>query len=185
MDGYRKVLLASSYVWYFGEGLLGPLYAVFAQRIGGDILELTGAYALYLIVTGVLSIYVGEFTTRDSKKRLMTVGYGLNAAATFGYLLVDNPLKLFAVQGVLGVAAALATPTWDSLFSMHDDKKRAGGGWGLDSGGSNIMLGLAAVAGGFIVANFGFTALFVLMGAIQVASTLALGWLEVKIKETK
>lgn len=175
MNRYRKVLLASSYVWYFGEGLLGPLYAVFAQRIGGDILELTGAYALYLITMGVLSIYIGEkFTRPDSKKRLMTLGYALNAVATFCYLLVDSPLKLFVVQGLLGVAAALTTPTWNSLFSMYDDKKRAGSGWGLDAGGSNITLGLAAIAGGFIMANFGFTALFLLMGAVQVAATLVL-----------
>ncbi len=174
MNRYRKILLASSYVWYFGEGLLGPLYAVFAQRIGGDVLELTGAYALYLIVMGALSIYIGEFTTHDSKKRLMTLGYGLNAVATFGYLLVDNPLKLFVVQGALGVAAALATPTWNSLFSMHDDKKHVGSGWGLDTGGSNITLGLAAIAGGFIMANFGFVPLFALMGIIQVASTIIL-----------
>lgn len=175
MNRYRKVLLISSYAWYFGEGLLGPLYAVFAQRIGGDILELTGAYALYLMVMGVFSIYIGEFTTHDSKKRLMIVGYALNAVATFGYLLVDNPLKLFLVQGTLGLAAALATPTWNSLFSVHDDdKKRAGSGWGLDAGGSSITLGLAAIAGGFIMANFGFPVLFVLMGIIQIASTVIL-----------
>ncbi len=174
VNRYRKVLLASSYLLYFGEGLLGPLYAVFAQRIGGDILELTGAYALYLITMGVLSIYIGEFTNPGSRKHLMVMGYGMNAVATFGYLFVDSPPKLFLVQGALGVAAALATPTWNSLFSMHDDEKRTGRGWGLDAGGSNITLGLAAVAGGFIMANFGFTTLFLLMGIVQIASTLVL-----------
>ncbi len=176
MNRYRKVLLASSYLWYFGEGLLGPLYAVFAQRIGGDILELTGAYALYLITMGVLSIYIGEFTNPGSRKHLMVMGYGMNAVATFGYLFVDSPPKLFLVQGALGVAAALATPTWNSLFSMHEDKRQMGRGWGLDAGGSNITLGLAAIAGGFIMANFGFTTLFLLMGVVQMASTLVLVW---------
>lgn len=174
MNRYGKILLFSSYLWYFGEGLLGPLYAVFAQRIGGDILELTWAYALYLITMGVLSIYIGEFTNPGSRKRLMTIGYGLNAVATFCYLLVDSPLKLFMVQGALGVAAALATPTWNSLFSTSDGGKNAGSGWGLDAGGSNITLGIAAVAGGLIMANFGFTALFALMGVVQVASTIIL-----------
>ncbi len=174
MNRYQKVLLLSSYFWFFGEGLLGPLYAVFTQRIGGDILELTGAYAFYLITMGVLTIFVGKFSDHHSKKYLMTIGYGLNAVATFGYLFVGNSFTLFFVQGLLGVASALATPTWNSLFSMHEDKKHVGEEWGLDNGGSQIITGLAVITGGFIITYFSFNALFVLMGIIQVISTLVL-----------
>jgi MFS family permease len=174
MNRYQKVLLLSSYIWFFGEGLLGPLYAVFTQRIGGDILELTGAYAFYLIMMGALAIFVGKFSDHHSKKYLITVGYGLNAVVTFGYLFVDSPFRLFFVQGLLGVAAALATPTWNSLFSIYEDRKHVGEEWGLDSGGSQIITGLAVITGGFIITYSSFTALFVLMGIIQVMATLVL-----------
>lgn len=174
MNRYQKVLLLSSYVWFFGEGLLGPLYAVFTAHIGGDILELTGAYALYLITMGCLSIYIGKFSDHHSKKFLMTLGYSLNAIVTFGYLFVDSPFKLFAIQGLLGIAAALATPTWNSLFSMYEEKKHAGEEWGLDNGGSQIISGLAVITGGFIITYFSFTSLFLLMGIIQILSTLIL-----------
>ena len=39
-----------------GEGMLGPLFAVFAQRIGGNILDITWAWAIYLGMTGILTI---------------------------------------------------------------------------------------------------------------------------------
>ncbi len=174
MNRYQKILLLSSYIWFFGEGLLGPLYAIFTQNIGGDVLELTGAYAFYLITMGVLTIFVGKFSDHHSKKYLMTFGYGLNAVATFGYLFVDNSFTLFFVQGLLGIASALATPTWNSLFSIYEDKKHVGEEWGLDNGGSQIIIGLATITGGLIITYFSFTALFVLMGIMQVISTLVL-----------
>lgn len=174
MNPYQKTLLFSSYFWYFGEGLLGPLYAIFTQRIGGDILELTGAYAFYLITMGALSIFVGKLSDSHSKKSLMAFGYGLNAVATFGYLFVDSPFKLFLLQGILGIASALATPTWNSLFSIYQNKKSAGEEWGLDDGGSQIITGVAVITGGLIITYFSFTFLFVLMGAIQVISTFIL-----------
>lgn len=191
MNRYQRALLFSSYMWYFGEGLLGPLYAVFTQHIGGDILELTGAYAFYLITMGALSIYIGKLSDHhfqtfglkwlenslnfhDSKKSLLALGYGLNAVATFGYLFVDSPLKLFFLQGVLGVASALATPTWNSLFSAYENKKHMGEEWGLDDGGSEIITGIAVMAGGLIITYFSFTFLFVLMGIVQIFATFVL-----------
>jgi len=167
-----KILLAASYLWFFGEGLLGPLYVIFAQRIGGDILEITGAYALYLIVTGMLSIAFGKLSDTHSKEKLMVLGYAINTLATFGYLLVDSPLKLFFIQALLGVAAALATPTWDSLFSEYVDRKKSGEQWGLSDGGPHIVTGVAIIFGGLIVTYFGFAALFILMGLFQVAATI-------------
>jgi len=127
-----------------------------------------------LIVMGTLAIFVGKFSDHHSKKYLMTAGFALNAVATFGYLFVDSPFKLFFVQGLLGVAAALATPTWYSLFSKYEDKKHAGEEWGLDDGGSHIVIGLATITGGIIITYFSFTALFLLMGIIQIISTLVL-----------
>ncbi|VVB60934.1 Major Facilitator Superfamily protein [uncultured archaeon] len=174
MNRYQRALLFSSYMWYFGEGLLGPLYAIFTQRVGGDVLELTGAYALYLVTVGALDIYIGKISDHYSKKHLMTLGYALNAVATFGYLFVDSPAKLFMIQGLLGVAAAFATPTWNSLFSIYENKKHAGEEWGLDNGGSQLVTGFAVVTGGIIITYFSFSFLFVLMGLVQIFSTIIL-----------
>lgn len=172
MNDHLKVLLLSSYVWFFGEGLLGPLYALFVQSIGGDILELTAAYSLYMIAMGICSIYVGNVSDHRSMEHMMMAGYVLNAAGTFGYLFVDSPARLFLVQLVLGCASALATPTWNSLFSIHLDRKRVGYAWGLSEGGPKIIIGMAILLGGLIVTRFGFAVLFLAMGTIQVMAAL-------------
>src|SRR5438094_1394979 len=111
----ERLLLWSSNLWSFGEGMLGPLFAVFAQRIGGNVLDITWAWAIYLGMTGVLTIGAGGVSDRIwqwcGRERLLVAGYALNALCTFGYLFVHTTMDLFLVQAGLGVALAPSTPT--------------------------------------------------------------------------
>ena len=71
MTDKAKILLYSNNFWAFGEGMLGPLYAVFAEKIGGSILDISWAWSIYLIVTGALVIIIGKISDdRFSKEKL-------------------------------------------------------------------------------------------------------------------
>jgi predicted MFS family arabinose efflux permease len=173
MKRQGEILLRGSNLWYLAEGMFGPLFAIFSERIGGDILSITSAWATYLIVSGLLNIAFGRFSDRgEIKERLMVAGYALNALFTFGYLFVSAPWHLFLVQAGLGVASAMATPTWNALFSRFEEKKASGYAWGMAEGQSNIITGVAIVLGGLIVSQFSFTVLFATMGTIQVFATV-------------
>ncbi len=173
MNKKIKILLYSSNIWMFGYGLLGPLFAVFAERLGGSILDISWAWAIYLIVAGILTIIFGKFSDGNlSKKKLMLLGYILNTIFTFSYLFVSSPLHLLLVQIGIGVAYAMAEPTWDALYTRYQDKKQRGYEWGLAVGGSQIVSGIAVVLGGFIVIYFSFKALFIIMGIVQLIATL-------------
>jgi MFS family permease len=177
MKREAKILLIADNIWLFGEGMLGPLLAVFAQRIGGDILQITWAWATYLMVQGVLAIFIGRYFDRlkrkSSKEALMLIGFIINAVFTFGYIFVHSTFSLLLVEVGLGVAAALATPTWDALYAMHtEERKNEGLSWGLEDGLSQISTGLAIVVGGFIVSRGSFNLLFVTMGILQIIATI-------------
>ncbi len=173
MNRKIKILLYSSNIWYFGGGMLGPLFAVFTERIGGDILDISWAWATYLVISGVLYIVVGKLTDgKDNKAKVMIGGYALNALFTFGYLFVSVPWHLFIVQAGLGVAAALATPTWDALYAKYEDKKHDTFEWGLAGGEAQIITGIAVVVGGLVVSYYSFSILFIIMGVIQIIAAL-------------
>lgn len=168
-----KILLYASNLWYFSDGLIGPLFAVFAQKIGGDILDISWAWAVYLIVSGLAIIIVGKISDKISKEAIMVLGYALNAFLTFAYIFISTPYQLFALQAAFGISVALATPTWDALYDKYSGKgNRDGFVWGIADGTPNIVLGLAAIAGGFIVARYSFTVLFLVMGVVQVFATI-------------
>lgn len=157
--------------------MFGPLLAVFAEKVGGDLLDVSWAWAIFLIVHGVLSVIVGKYfdglRSHRAKVLLLLAGYALNAAFTFGFLFVHTTTSLFIVELGLGVAAALATPTWNALFALHMEKDGAGGAWGLENGFAKVATGLAIVIGGMIVSRYSFEALFIIMGILQVIATVA------------
>lgn len=167
------LLLWSANIWYFGDGMFGPLFAVFAEQIGGNIFDITWAWATYLAVTGILVIFIGKFSDRHFRKEtLLFWGYVINAIFTFGYLFVENPLGLFIVQAGLGVSVALASPTWNALFARNEDKKNDGYLWGLAAGYQQLMYAVAIVIGGFIVTYASFKLLFITMGIIQTIAAI-------------
>ena len=167
-----KILLYSSNIWYLGEGMFAPIFGLFTQKIGGNILDISGIWATYLVATGIFTILVGRLSDRNiSKAKLMIIGYALNAIFTFCYLFVSSQLSLFVVQVGLGIASALATPTWNALYAQYENKKEAGFIWGIAEGNSKICTGIAVVVGGFIANYFSFQILFITMGIIQVLAT--------------
>ncbi len=166
-----KILLLGANIWYFGEGMMGPLFAIFSEKVGGDILDITWAWSTYLVITGLFYILVGKLLNKkDFKVQVMVLGYTLNALLTFGYLLVDFPFKLFLVQAGLGFAEALGTPAWDALYAKNLDKDLDSYAWGLSTGQSQIVTGVAFAIGGAITHFISFTALFITMGLIQIAA---------------
>jgi len=167
-----KTLLWGSNIWYLGEGMLGPLFAVFAQRIGGNVLDITWAWATYLAVTGILTIWVGKIAGKKiAPEKLMIAGYVVNALFTFAYLLVSAPWHLLLVQVGLGVAVALSVPTWSALYSESGENHEASYLWSLPAGQYYLVTAAAVILGGLIVNYLSFTALFLTMGIIQIAAT--------------
>ncbi|MFA6042896.1 MAG: MFS transporter [Patescibacteria group bacterium] len=172
MHPAARALLIGSNTWYFGEGLFGPLFAVYAEKIGGDVLDITWAWAVYLIVTGGLMVVFGKMWDKQKNKaELMVAGYALNAICTFGYLFVSEPIHLLIVQVGLGIASAMATPTWDALYEKYGEKRKVGTLWGLAEGEAQVITGLGVLAGGFIVTFASFKTLFWSMGVVQVLAT--------------
>jgi MFS family permease len=168
-----KILLIASSLWYFGEGLFGPLFAIFTEKVGGDLLDVTWAWSAYLIVTGLMYFLVGK-SLQNSKYReeVMVIGYALNTIFTFSYLLVNSVMSLFIVQVGLGIAESLSTPVWDSLFADDLEEEDNTFLWSIATGHTHFVTGIAVAIGGLITYYISFHALFIIMGIIQALATI-------------
>lgn len=160
-------------MWGFGVGMLGPLYAVFATEVGGNILDLSWVYAIYLVCMGVGVIVVGKIADQIGCEMMLVVGYALSALAAFGYLLVDSMGTLLVVQVLIAIATALSQPTWYALYDKHSgDGVHDSFVWGLSTGLWYIFQGIALIIGGYIVAYHSFDILFISMGIVLTISTV-------------
>jgi len=168
------VLLLISYLWLIADGLLGPLYAVFSEKVAdASVLETAGAYAAFLIVGGVLHLVCGKVADKTKKaKRMMLGGYVLAAISTFGYVFVNDILGLFIVQSMLGVANAMSSCTWEGIFSKTIKNDNAVTMWSLVDGGYSLISGASVIVGGVLVTLFSFEVLFIVMGSIFVFASI-------------
>ena len=183
MNKIEKYLLLSLLSCAFAEGLFGPLYAVFVTEIGGDIFDISWAWAAYLIVSGVLTIILGKMSDSYNKHHFLILGFIITIISTFSYIFVTNSLYLFIVQIGLGIGSALIWPVWDVLFSKFQDKNEEGEEWGLSEGGWNIAAGISLILGSVIVFYFGFSMLFILMGIFYILGLILIILTIVSIKK--
>jgi MFS family permease len=160
-----KILLLSSLFFNISAGAFGPIYAIFVEKIGGDLLTASTSWAIYSGVIGVLTIVFGKFETKWNQRKLIVLGYALEAFINLGYIFIRTPFHLVMLQAALGVVIAFHNPAWDSIFSKSIDKGKETEDWGYWEGSTRIIAGIGAIIGGAIVTVFGFRTLFLLMAA--------------------
>ena len=56
-----KILLLTSSLFMFAGGLFGPLYAVFVEGIGGNLLTAGSAYSVFAVAAGASIFFISKY----------------------------------------------------------------------------------------------------------------------------
>jgi len=159
-----KILLYADGLVLFGFGLLAPIYAIFVENIGGNVLDAGITYAIYLFVLGFFTYFISRWENHSKyKEKLLSFSYLLFCFAAVGYFLIVNRYHLFLVQILIGIAEAFNSPVYDGLYSKFLDKGKFVTEWGLYASMRSFVTGLAAIAGAAIAFYFNFKLLFIVM----------------------
>lgn len=155
------------------SSMIGPIYALMVERIGGDLLDASLTFFIYSIVTSITLFISGKlFDHKRQGKRILILGFLLIGAGYFAYLLVDSIYKLYLVQVLIGIGTAIYSPAWDSMYSSHITKKHEGTQWATWEITNQFTAAVGALIGGVIATQWGFSPLFVVMGSICFLSAL-------------
>lgn len=179
-----KILLWSSFFINLSAGLLGPIYAIFVEEIGGDILTAGTSYAVFSIATGVLIFFLGKWEDKlKHQENILIIGRVLAVIGTAGYLFVKSPLTLFGVQILLGVSEALITPAFDGIYSRNLSKGKFASQWGYWDAMVYVTIGASAILGAFIADVYSFRILFIFMTIMAFLSLVVALILKKEIKK--
>lgn len=171
MNSLRRVLLLTDAFYLLAGGLLGPIYALFVQKIGGDLLDASTTFAFFMFTAGIVVFLLALWEDKvKHQKKFVIAGYGLGMVGALGYLFVSSTTELFIVQIVLGLAVALKDPAYDALFSSS--QKHLALAWGEWEAVDYFALGGGALAGGLIADRFGFQVLLWGMFGLSVMAFL-------------
>jgi len=169
-----RILLITDGLFLLASAMIGPIYAIFVEEIGGDILTAGASFAVFSLVLGLLILMMGKIEDVVLKETELWIcaGYFIIAFGFFGYLLIKTPVHLFFIQAILAIGVAVESPAFCAVYSRHLDKKRTAFQWGAWDATHNLTAALGALIGSAIAAFLGFNILFILMGCLALLSCL-------------
>lgn len=178
-----RYLLFANYLNLFGFFLFSPLYALFATGIGAKP-QLVGLfYAVNTLASACMIFAFGRVEDKIKDKRKFVVfGYFWLSAAAFSFMLVHNIMTLIVVQIVNAIGTGILTPAWKATYSRIEDRGKEASEWSFYDGGNLLASSAGAALSGIILATYGFHAIFITMGLIQLlAAFVSLMLLQSKV----
>lgn len=168
-----KLLLFASVFGNFSSGLLGPIYALFVQSIGGNVIVASTSFAIYTVAFALLTTFMGKLEdSRFNKEKMVFLGYIILTVGNLLFLFIQRSLHLYLVQVLMGIGVAIVSPAWEALYSLALDKGKESSEWAYWNTGIGISVAIAAIVGGFLVKYYGFKILFVIMAVFHLVSTI-------------
>jgi MFS family permease len=171
-----KILLITDTLVLIAGAMIIPYYALFVEKIGGDILDAGLAAGVYAVVAGFAALAAGKWGDRVRRKEwIVGTSYLVIALCFVAYIFVDSIWALLGVQVILGLAQAVYAPAFDALYTSHVGGPRtASSRWGVWEASSFFAIAIGAVAGAALVHYGSFTALLLAMAGLCLLSGLYL-----------
>ncbi len=159
-------------------GLIAPIFAIFiiSDLAGGSIFTAGLATTIFLSVKSITQLPLSKYfiDKQKHKTRLLVFGTFLIILVPIIYFFSKNVYEIFLAQIIYGFGAALAYPTWFTLFTTYIDKKHKGFEYAIWSTGVGIGTAVAAFLGAGIASLVGFDYLFLSVGFIAFLGFLLL-----------
>lgn len=173
-----KILLLADMWATLAIGMIGPIYAIFVEEIGGDVLDASWAYFAFMITSGVIMYLISHWEDRvKHKEKLVIIGYSLSAIGFLSYYFVNSQMSLIITQIILGLSEAILIPAYDAMYSGYLDKNKEASEWGDWESMRYIVTAISAIIGGYIVHAYNFKVLFLVMFGTSIFSIITSVWL--------
>jgi len=168
-----RILLSTNAMILMAAAMLGPIYALFVEKVGGDLMDASIAGSIFALVAGLTTLVSGKYSDKIKENELIIVlGYIIMGIGFSLYFWVTSVIFLFIVQAVIGLGEAIYAPAFDAVYSKHMDKHKSGTQWGAWESMNYFTTAVGAVIGGGLVTLFGFQTLFVIMAILCFSSAL-------------
>ena len=162
-----KLLIFSDIFVVTGFGLISPILAIFIKDnlVGGTILSAGIASTIFLLTKNIFQLPFSRYVDKyDDRVFWLILGTFMIAAVPFMYIFAKNIIMIYLAQMIYGMGAALAYPTWFSVWTSNIDKDHRAFEWSVYSACVGLGTAATAVIGSAIAEFIGFSYTFVVVG---------------------
>ncbi|MDD1677640.1 MAG: hypothetical protein LUO93_00455, partial [Methanomicrobiales archaeon] len=94
-----RILLITDSLVLIAGATLGPIYALFVEKVGGDLLDASFAGSIFAVAAGLTVWLSGKYSDRLKQPELVIVfGYGVMGFGYLLYTMVNSIWFLLVVQ---------------------------------------------------------------------------------------
>lgn len=173
MNKSLKILLGINSVFVLSANLLGPLYALFIENLGGSIAVVSGTWSVMLLTTTLVNFVLIRYGDRVKEHEYFLItGFVFRAIAWIGFVYAQNLATIILLQIVIGLGEAVGSTGFDAIMAEHLDKSSHIRDYAVWKTISNLLASLATLVGGFIVTWYGFSPMFYFMGTVAIGCAI-------------
>lgn len=159
-----RILLITNGFVLLSWAMIGPIYALFVEWVGWDLMDASIAWWLFALSAGITTLLFWRISDSfKNKKNILGLWYFIMWFGFLCYLFVDSIIALFLVQIIIGLGEAIYAPAFDALYSDNIHKKQAGYEWWLWECLDYFATAIGAFIGWAIVTYLGFHVVFIIM----------------------
>lgn len=172
VNGFIKIMILSDFTLFSAFGLIAPIFAIFSAQTlaGGTIFKAALGSTIFLLTKSILQIPISKAIDKNHGEIddywTAVIGTYIIALVPFLYFLINSISQLYLVQIVYGIGGALAFPGWIAMYTRHLDRGHESFEWSLYNTTISVATAITAAIGGYLVEQYGFRSIFLLVGSL-------------------
>lgn len=167
-----RILFLSNGIFVFADRLLGPLYAIFAEKFDATILSVSFSWFVFMASATIFTFVVARFGDKIKEKEyLLMAGFIIRVTAWVLYIFANSFTAFILIQVLLGIGEAVGSPAFDAMLASHLQKGGEINDYSRWKLVQNLSLAIASLIGGFVVFYTSFNLLFVIMAILGLLAT--------------
>jgi EmrB/QacA subfamily drug resistance transporter len=147
------------------------------RQTGATTTDLQWVVDAYNLVFGALVLAAGSLADRLGRKGMLLAGLAVFGVSSLAGSFATSSGQLVAARAVMGLGAAMMFPSTLSLltnvFTERRQRAAAIGVWGASAG---VGIALGPIAGGWLLEQFWWGAIFVFMAPVAAVVAALVAW---------
>jgi len=155
-----------------GIGIIAPILPLYADTFGASGVTIGFVFAAFSISRSLLGPWVGRFSDRVGRKRILLVGLVAFSLISILYLIAGSIWELAAYRFLQGAASVMVTPIAQAYVGDITPKGREGRTINLLYAAMFFGVALGPLLGGLLSAAASYHAAFGAMGGLSAVAAL-------------
>jgi MFS family permease len=176
MWGTFASLFISVAVAMLGIGIIAPILPLYADTFGASGVAIGFVFAAFSISRSLLGPWVGRFSDRVGRKRILLTGLALFSGISVLYCIAGSIWELAAYRLLQGAASVMVTPIAQAYVGDLAPEGREGRTINLLYAAMFFGVALGPLLGGQVSAAWSYDVAFAAMGGLSFVALLLVWW---------